>query len=239
MIKASQIIVKILEAGEAQEPYLILKGPPFIQKIAKNLSEFLPYVKVSVLDYRGTRGFDVNAGDIYIPSRWDSQKIGHAITVPGHEKATGISIFISPEEQWVIFQEITSKRSGIGTKMVDAVISEVPKDWLLQIHHDFSGGFWEAIKRKYSDWGWNLENSFSSGRGENVYRLRGDRERKIIELRVINISGKDLRQQFEMPFDTPADFHAVEDEVGQEVEKTDSYQVDPRQWKEVTFKSEY
>jgi hypothetical protein len=227
MIKATQIISVI---DEAQEPYLILGGPNFVQRIAKNLHEFLPYVKV----YNASRGdIGLNAGDTH------TTLSKRAITTPGDEVATGIEVYFDIKNETVQFAEITSKKPGAGTKMVSAVISEVPKTWLLSIHHDWSGGFWESMKRKFSDWKWNLENSFSSDHSDNIYQLWGDRDRGIIELRVIDISGKtQSRRQFEKPFRSPADFHDTEDEIKKEVSQTDQYEIG-KEWREVPFKSMY
>jgi hypothetical protein len=224
----SCFIQQILEQALQPEPYLILDGPPFIQSAAKNLYKFLSYVKV----FKTSDGYGVNAGDTYI--------VGYkrAHTIPGHETATGIEVYYNTRENVLQFSEITSKRSGMGTKMVEAIISELPKDWLIQIHHDWSGGFWKSMKRRFSEWTWNLENSFSSSEGEYVYRLFGDREEGVIKLQVIKIVGEPERRQYEIPFRTPEEFFEVENKVEKEVEESGEYQI-TSWWKEVRFEPIY
>ena len=39
---------------------------------------------------------------------------------------------------------------GYGSKMVDAVIEALPEDWSAVVVMDWSGGFWEKMRKKYN-----------------------------------------------------------------------------------------
>jgi hypothetical protein len=224
MIKATYIIEDIQTiAGEdslqTKPPYIILDGPKFVRKAAKNLYKILPYVEVYDIDDE----IWLLAGDIYPID-----------TTPRHKTSTGIWVKLFPESKTIMFWEITSRRPGMGSKMVQSVMTASPKDWYITMHHDWSGGFWDAMKRRYSDWTWQLYTPIGpkDGRRRNkdIYFLLANREKKVIELRFRN-------HQFEVPFRDSSDFHQLEDEIKHEVKLTGEYQIDMMKWKEVSFKN--
>ena len=44
---------------------------------------------------------------------------------------------------------MTSAIKGYGEKMVDAVMKELPEEWSGVIVMDWSGGFWDKMKKKH------------------------------------------------------------------------------------------
>lgn len=47
------------------------------------------------------------------------------------------------------FYEITSAVKGQGSKMVEAVMKAIPKDWQAVVVMDWSQGFWEKMEERY------------------------------------------------------------------------------------------
>lgn len=67
---------------------------------------------------------------------------------------TGVGISIRTDIKLVDFLKINSASPGMGSKMVDAVISNVPSDWTLGVDRDWSKGFWSKIQSRYSNRKW-------------------------------------------------------------------------------------
>jgi hypothetical protein len=229
MISADQLISIIENLNSPKEPFVFLSGPAFIQKAGKNLSKILPYVETwDALDE-----VLLIAGDTYGE---DAETGVGIITLPAHDSATGIKVLFSIEYRMICFEEITSKKPGMGGSMIQAVISASPKDWLITIHHDWSAGFWDHMKKKFSRWKWDLSKTILSEKSKNIYSLLANLEKRVLVLRILG-SGNS-HQQFEMPFRKPADFHNIEEKIKQEVETIGEYRVD-KKWKEVSYERRF
>jgi len=71
------------------------------------------------------------------------------ITKIGHPTAIGVSLIVDVGTQDLIFYEMTSAVRGYGTKMVEAVLKDLPMDWNLIVGMDWSDGFWDKMCKKY------------------------------------------------------------------------------------------
>jgi len=107
--------------------------------------------------------------DVFASNKEDAENyIG---ITPNEEGETGVTITVyhntSTDEIKFQFYAITSSEPGMGSKMVDAVMSAIEpySDSLLtdssgkgtiSVHHDWSGGFWDKIQSRYSQYTWNL-----------------------------------------------------------------------------------
>lgn len=72
------------------------------------------------------------------------------ISKPGHKTATGINISIDHSFSIISFDEINSTKKGCGRDMVDAVMKVLPLNWQAVIVMDYSQGFWETMRRQYT-----------------------------------------------------------------------------------------
>lgn len=61
-----------------------------------------------------------------------------------------------PQYKTIDFFDINSPIKGNGSKMVDAVLTDFPKDWQPSVLMDWSNGFWDKMKVKYSDLEWTM-----------------------------------------------------------------------------------
>ena len=78
------------------------------------------------------------------------------VAEPHHPTATGVSMILDTQHQFLQFYEITAARKGYGQKMVAAVLNGLPQDWEVCIVMDWSGGFWEKMKANYPEANWNF-----------------------------------------------------------------------------------
>jgi hypothetical protein len=76
------------------------------------------------------------------------------ITHMNHPAAIGIQIIYHINYKSIDFYEINSPRKGNGSKMVDAILKDFPKDWHPAVIMDWSNGFWDKIKEKHNDLEW-------------------------------------------------------------------------------------
>ncbi len=76
------------------------------------------------------------------------------ITKVNHDTAIGIQILYNTSYKTINFFDINSPVKGNGSKMVEAILKDFPKDWQLAVVLDFSGGFWDKIKEKYENLEW-------------------------------------------------------------------------------------
>jgi len=76
------------------------------------------------------------------------------ITNMNHETAIGIQILYSTTYKTIDFFDINSPVKGNGSKMVDAVFKDFPKDWQPTVVMDWSNGFWDEMKQKYKKLEW-------------------------------------------------------------------------------------
>ena len=70
------------------------------------------------------------------------------ITNMNHETAIGIQILYGTKYHIIDFYDINSPIKGNGSKMVDAVLNDFPKDWQPAVIMDWSNGFWEKMEKK-------------------------------------------------------------------------------------------
>ena len=76
------------------------------------------------------------------------------ITTPGHPEAIGIWAVYYFDLHIMNFDEINSPVKGYGHKMVDCFLSDFPKGWQASVIFDWSNGFWDKMKDKYSNIYW-------------------------------------------------------------------------------------
>jgi hypothetical protein len=76
------------------------------------------------------------------------------ITRMNHETAVGVQILYSTAYKTINFLDINSPVKGNGSKMVDAILNDLPADWQPAVVMDWSNGFWDKIKEKYKNLEW-------------------------------------------------------------------------------------
>ena len=67
----------------------------------------------------------------------------------GGKDLVGVELLVDVSDKTIQFYSITSAVKGSGEKIVSAVITITPDDWLIAIPMDWSGGFWETMVEKY------------------------------------------------------------------------------------------
>ena len=83
-------------------------------------------------------------------------KTNNPLTTMNHETAIGIDIIYHVDYKVIDFCEINSPIKGNGSKMVDAVLNNFPEEWQAAVVMDWSGGFWDKMKKKYNKIEWIL-----------------------------------------------------------------------------------
>jgi hypothetical protein len=73
-----------------------------------------------------------------------------------HGTAIGIHILYHTTYATINFFDINSPVKGNGSKMVDAVLKDFPKDWTPAVVMDWSNGFWERMAKKYKHLTWMM-----------------------------------------------------------------------------------
>jgi len=76
------------------------------------------------------------------------------ITTMNHPTAVGIEILYDCNQKYLSFYEINSPIKGNGSKMISAVLTDLPHSWTLAVLMDWSEGFWDKIVEKYSEREW-------------------------------------------------------------------------------------
>jgi hypothetical protein len=117
--------------------------PKEIVNIAIRLSElnFIKYVKIT--DMAVSASSEVGGARNKVP-----------VIKENHPTATGITICFHPKYKVVEFDLINSPIRGNGSKMVDAVLADLPKAWQPAVYMDWSDGFWDKMKKKYDNLKW-------------------------------------------------------------------------------------
>lgn len=117
--------------------------PPEIVAMAKNLADldFLKFIRIS--------DESLSASSENYPNR---PKV--PITHMNHDTAIGIQILYSTDYKTIDFFDINSPVKGNGSKMVDAILKDLPKDWQPAVVMDWSDGFWDKMKEKNKDIEW-------------------------------------------------------------------------------------
>lgn len=117
-----------------------------VNKVAAALRKLLPFVRLE-------RPFRLGLG--ILASTKSTNDVPQ--TCPGMAKVTGIAVYIDDAEKIATVYEITSADKGMGSKMVEAMLNALPSDYKIAIHHDWSGGWWDKIMKKYSDREWIVD----------------------------------------------------------------------------------
>jgi len=117
--------------------------PIEIMNMAINLAglDFIKYIKLT-------------DKEIVASSEVKGTKVKNPITAMNHPSAIGITILFDFKYKFIDFYEINSPRKGNGSKMVEAVFTDFPKDWQAVVVMDWSDGFWEKMKKKYKNIDW-------------------------------------------------------------------------------------
>lgn len=76
------------------------------------------------------------------------------ITNMNHETAIGVQILYSLTHKYINFFDINTPIKGNGSKMVDAILKDFPKDWQPTVVMDWSNGFWDSMKQKHNGLHW-------------------------------------------------------------------------------------
>ena len=76
------------------------------------------------------------------------------ITNMNHETAIGVQLLYSLSYKYINFFDINSPIKGNGSKMVDAVFKDFPKDWQATVVMDWSNGFWDKMIEKHTNIEW-------------------------------------------------------------------------------------
>ena len=76
------------------------------------------------------------------------------VTLVNHETAIGIQILYNTKYKYVDFFDINSPVKGNGSKMVNAILKDFPKDWQPTVTMDWSDGFWEKMEMKNNNLNW-------------------------------------------------------------------------------------
>ena len=71
------------------------------------------------------------------------------VTKPGHPTAIGVSLILEEDREEIQFYEITSAVKGYGSRMVEAVLSALPRQWKAIVVMDWSDGFWKVMRRRH------------------------------------------------------------------------------------------
>ncbi|HAY22372.1 MAG TPA: hypothetical protein DCY27_09435 [Desulfobacterales bacterium] len=111
---------------------------PVVNNIALNLAEIdiIKYIKISDDYIKGSS--EITTGRNKIP-----------ITKIDHPTAIGVFLILELDYKVIQFYEMNSPVKGYGSKMVDAVIRALPRDWSAVVVMDWSGGFWDKMREKY------------------------------------------------------------------------------------------
>ena len=78
------------------------------------------------------------------------------ITHMNHDTAIGIQILYDTTYKVIDFYDINSPVKGNGSKMVDAVLKDFPKNWRPAVIMDWSNGFWKRMEEKYKHLDWMM-----------------------------------------------------------------------------------
>ena len=78
------------------------------------------------------------------------------VTHMNHETAIGVQILYSLSHKYINFFDINSPIKGNGSKMVNAIFKDFPKDWQATVVMDWSGGFWNKMEEKYKNIEWMI-----------------------------------------------------------------------------------
>ncbi len=75
--------------------------------------------------------------------RIDSRRLINALMLKFDEKSITIKSIVNS----------TGER-GLSKKIIDIILNNIEKDWIILIEQDVSGGFWDKIIDRYPDYNW-------------------------------------------------------------------------------------
>lgn len=119
--------------------------------ISKGLRTLHPVIKQVADNLAGIdaiRSVKVTSGFLQASSETEGARM-LPVTEPGHPTAIGISLILEEDREEIQFYEITSAVKGYGSRMVEAVLNALPKNWKAVVVMDWSGGFWKAMRRRH------------------------------------------------------------------------------------------
>ena len=73
-----------------------------------------------------------------------------------YQRALSIEILYDTTYKTIDFFDINSPIKGNGSKMVDAVLQDFPKDWQPAVVMYWSNGFWKRMEEKYKQLNWMM-----------------------------------------------------------------------------------
>ena len=116
----------------------VRKIHPVYLELSKSLStiEILKFIKI----YNGR---------LCASNFLSENKKKEPIVKVGEENIVGVELLIDVSNKNIQFYSITSSIRGYGQKIVSSIVSATPKDWSLCVVFDWSGGFWEKMKKEY------------------------------------------------------------------------------------------
>lgn len=87
-------------------------------------------------------------------SQIDNIRLKSPLTTIGHPTAIGVKISYNITFKALSFVNINSPIKGNGSKMVDAILRDLPMEWQLMVDKDWSDGFWAKMRAKYPMYSW-------------------------------------------------------------------------------------
>jgi hypothetical protein len=114
---------------------------PVTNNIVINLS------KIDIIEH-------IKVSDEYILASNKIETIGRnviPITKTGQPGIVGVHLLLEYPVNQIQFYEITSGIKRYGETMVKAVVDSLPEGWIAGVVFDWSDGFWEKMKVKYSN----------------------------------------------------------------------------------------
>ncbi len=100
----------------------------------------------------------IRIGDIelYASDEVYGARDGTPLVKEGHPTANGIIISFHRKYKSIQFGSINSPIKGNDSKMVDAVLTKLPKSWKATMYKDWSNSFWEKMVGKHANLKWML-----------------------------------------------------------------------------------
>jgi hypothetical protein len=111
---------------------------PVVDNIALKLAEIEIIQHITISENYIKASSEITTGRTKIP-----------ITKIDHPTAVGVSLLLELDHKVIQFYEMNSPIKGYGSKMVNAVIRALPEDWSAVVVMDWSGGFWEKMRKKH------------------------------------------------------------------------------------------
>lgn len=152
-------MTKLIKRKEIENIFLPIKQNGkdiwLIHKVKELPIEFVNMaIRLSSLDF--IKYIRLTDDCISASSEIEGKRIKVPVTKPDHPKAIGIKIYYHQSYKMIDFDEINSPKKGNGSKMVDAVLVDFPKEWQAAVVMDWSDGFWNKMKDKHKKIKWSM-----------------------------------------------------------------------------------